>query len=669
MERGIFPQESGFSSSALTASDDSTRRRHDSRMMGGATNAGGQSAKSYYDLYPERKRTGPYIPKPALVDHLGDPCKQSITSGSGSGSIRRCRSGSQLSSQRKDTAAASSRKDKEAVPRQSHAAGNGRSEIESLRRSASSTHVVSPMALGLARPHIPAQQPVKSIDEIVRAHSASLLSVPPSPSTRGPLRSASWSAFEPIPRVHRSSITAYSSQHQAPSDTESDHSAGSVEQETRTILRGARDDPLGRRMSNLSVGTNDSNTTSRHNDARRKSSVGIASSSRTPSRQSILQGTYKTGPTAFRRGLTLCMRIKVAGAPPLQLSFADVGLEHGHPVMVFLGLGASRHLIGLYDEVAASLGLRLICIDRWGIGRTDSVAPEKRNILGWSLVVEKVADLLDIDKFSVLAHSAGAPFAAALGLLFPHRIQGPLHLLSPWKGMQQDSGYRWLRYIPDGVIKTAHAADYRIQNWKLSKEGSRAANRPRSSTASDGRTKARPSAATEIDRAPTPPPKDRIQDRIDSASETGSRLSRDTTGSSSDGMYVYQEAATRHAVEASRSALAHELEADGLMESQRDDARDLLKASHSESARGLVDDLNIVLGKRPWGFGYADVHLACEVWHGSKDERIPLSSSISLAKEMSDCVLHIVDGASHSLMTNTNVILEVFESIREHANR
>ncbi len=118
--------------------------------------------------------------------------------------------------------------------------------------------------------------------------------------------------------------------------------------------------------------------------------------------------------------------------------------------MVFLGLGASRHLVGLYDDLATSLGLRLICIDRWGIGRTDSLASESRTILGWSLIVEQVAELLAIDRFSVLAHSAGAPFAAAVALLFPDRIQGPVRLLAPWAGMQQDSGYRWLRYVPEG---------------------------------------------------------------------------------------------------------------------------------------------------------------------------------------------------------------------------
>jgi pimeloyl-ACP methyl ester carboxylesterase len=93
---------------------------------------------------------------------------------------------------------------------------------------------------------------------------------------------------------------------------------------------------------------------------------------------------------------------------------------------------------------------------------------------------------------------------------------------------------------------------------------------------------------------------------------------------------------------------------------------ELLRASHAESSRGLVDDLNLVLGKRPWGFDYTDLGVACEVWHGSKDEKIALSSSVSLAREMRDCQLHVVEGASHSLMTNSSVVMQVFESIVKH---
>lgn len=49
---------------------------------------------------------------------------------------------------------------------------------------------------------------------------------------------------------------------------------------------------------------------------------------------------------------------------PLTVSLADMGDPNGFPLIVFLGLGCVRHIMGLYDEMADCLGLRLIAIDR-----------------------------------------------------------------------------------------------------------------------------------------------------------------------------------------------------------------------------------------------------------------------------------------------------------------
>lgn len=149
------------------------------------------------------------------------------------------------------------------------------------------------------------------------------------------------------------------------------------------------------------------------------------------------------------------------------VSFADVGDARGHAVVIFLGLGAVRYLIGLYDEMASALRLRLICVDRWGMGKTDDLPSEKRGVLEWSNVISEVTDQLGIRRFSVLAHSAGAPYAMATSLMHSDRLIGPVHLLAPWVSPVIENGYKWLRYIPDGVIKTAQAAEWRMQGWRL----------------------------------------------------------------------------------------------------------------------------------------------------------------------------------------------------------
>lgn len=123
---------------------------------------------------------------------------------------------------------------------------------------------------------------------------------------------------------------------------------------------------------------------------------------------------------------------------PLQVSFADIGKPDGRPVVVFLGLGCVRYLIALYDDLARALGLRIICIDRWGLGKTDQVPQDRRGVLDWADVVRGVLDELGIERFQVVAHSAGAPYALACVLKMERRVHGKVHLLSPWVGGDVD---------------------------------------------------------------------------------------------------------------------------------------------------------------------------------------------------------------------------------------
>ncbi|SOV08571.1 uncharacterized protein UDID_00395 [Ustilago sp. UG-2017a] len=641
MERGSSLR-SVRSSSGKVGSHTRSRplaRSQASREVSGS----GETTRSYYDLYPERKQTGPYIPKSALVAPE-EAASQSASPAPEGSSVCRSRSSSRLEPARKEASHSSEKRHAGAFLLPPDTSRKRTEGSTSVRRSLSSTYAASSVALGRARPRTITLEPVKSIDEIIKTHSGNLLSAPQ--SQRGPQRSASWSAFESTTPLSQSNSVRSSTYDEEPSKSDSEGSEGSVEQETRAVLRTTHSNDIGRRLSRLSIGGTTSSVSETGHGALQS-----------PARREVNTKSLASGLTS----LTLCTKVKVAGSPLLQVSFADVGLETGHPVMVFLGLGASRHLIGLYDEVAASLGLRLVCIDRWGIGRTDSVQSDGRNILSWSFVVEQVADLLEIDRFSILAHSAGAPFAVALALLFPHRIQGPLHLLAPWTGMQQDSGYRWLRYVPDGVIKTAQAAEWKIQNWKLNKEGSRGANRNAFTQAEEPCYDIRQYDLEEFDKGPTPPPKERTHRRNNALAEHGTSLPSSKSGET--------QAETRKVVDGSRPALSWQISDSQMAEAERNSAVELLKASHAESARGLVDDLQMVLGKRPWGFGYTDLQADCEVWHGSKDERIPLSSSINLSREMKACSLHVVEGASHSLMTNSEVVVEVFESIRKRSGR
>ncbi|KAJ4486384.1 hypothetical protein J3R30DRAFT_3401954 [Lentinula aciculospora] len=175
----------------------------------------------------------------------------------------------------------------------------------------------------------------------------------------------------------------------------------------------------------------------------------------------------------YLRSTRLTTLLKLTRSPhashdnPLTVSLSDLGSQNGFPVLVFLGLGCVRHIMGLYDEMAQCLGLRLITIDRWGLGRTEPRAKSAKGIIQWASVVEEVLDRLHIDECSVMAHSAGAPYALSFANKLPYRIRGEICLLAPWVG--ESAGYKWLKYVPNGILKTAQAAEWKLQTWMIGK--------------------------------------------------------------------------------------------------------------------------------------------------------------------------------------------------------
>lgn len=178
----------------------------------------------------------------------------------------------------------------------------------------------------------------------------------------------------------------------------------------------------------------------------------------------------------YLRSVRLTTLLKLTRPPhasvenPLVVSLSDLGSSTGYPLVIFLGLGGVRYVSGLYDDMAECLGIRLITIDRWGIGRTEvPKSKTARGIPEWASAVEEVLDLLHIDQCSVMAHSAGAPYALSFANKVPERIRGDILLLAPWVGGVEGAGYKWLKYVPTGILKTAQAAEWKIQAWMLGK--------------------------------------------------------------------------------------------------------------------------------------------------------------------------------------------------------
>jgi len=102
------------------------------------------------------------------------------------------------------------------------------------------------------------------------------------------------------------------------------------------------------------------------------------------------------------------------------MGIASVGRDDGFPIIHFHGSGSSRLEVKLFAAKASEEGVRLIGLDRPGIGLSDPKSGFR--LLDWPDDVVEVADQLGIERFAVEGLSAGGPFALACAYKIPHRL-------------------------------------------------------------------------------------------------------------------------------------------------------------------------------------------------------------------------------------------------------
>lgn len=113
------------------------------------------------------------------------------------------------------------------------------------------------------------------------------------------------------------------------------------------------------------------------------------------------------------------------------LGYAEYGLVRGNVLFYF---GASRLEARFLAEQARKAGIRLIGLDRPGMGR--SSFQKDRRLLDWPDDVLEVADRLQIDRFAVMGTSSGGPYALACAYKISERLTacgvvsgvGPVHV-------------------------------------------------------------------------------------------------------------------------------------------------------------------------------------------------------------------------------------------------
>ncbi len=103
-----------------------------------------------------------------------------------------------------------------------------------------------------------------------------------------------------------------------------------------------------------------------------------------------------------------------------KLGFIERGDPEEKVVFYLHGWPCSRFEMLLIELFANIKGVRMIAIDRPGIGLSDF--KKKRTILDLADDIIELADFLEIDKFSILGLSGGAPYAHGCAFKIPDRL-------------------------------------------------------------------------------------------------------------------------------------------------------------------------------------------------------------------------------------------------------
>ncbi len=402
------------------------------------------------------------------------------------------------------------------------------------------------------------------------------------------------------------------------------------------------------------------------------------------------------------------------------ISYSEVGDRNGAAVFICVGMGLTRYVTAFYDELATTLRLRLITVDRPGVGGSEAYPPTDRSgPLNWPDDVWTICQSLGITKFSMLAHSAGAIYALATALVMPHLIHGKIHLLAPWIPPSQlgavphstasappagalPRSQRFLRVLPTPFLKAANSSFMTATSASLKPAAKRTKSHGltgNNTTTSPIRGKERPATR---DGAPAPTSSDfnrresmMLMDQfmpdvnqmenypIPVDAEEGASLARNTSVVMS---------ATATPMDPSFEFASSALNAAEHTEKERKMAytTHLTQRTWELAVRDSnpATDLLVCLERhRDVGFRYTDVSRAVVMTHGSEDKRVPLANIKWLAEQMNrraeasvpqsrdglsdpsawgGCELRILAGEGHGLMASPSIMGDCLTEIAKY---
>ncbi|KAK5167969.1 uncharacterized protein LTR77_006536 [Saxophila tyrrhenica] len=349
------------------------------------------------------------------------------------------------------------------------------------------------------------------------------------------------------------------------------------------------------------------------------------------------------------------------------ISFSEVGDPSGAAVFICVGMGLTRYVTAFYDELATTLRLRLITVDRPGVGGSEPYpATDRSGPLNWPDDVWTICQSLGITKFSMLAHSAGAIYALATALVMPQNIHGKIHLLAPWIPPSQlgavphsttsappagalPRSQRLLRVLPTPFLRAANSSFMTATSASLKPAAKRTkSHNYAESPTSPVRSKARPSTRDGAATALTPADLNRresmmLMDQfmpdlnpmenypIPLTSKNGAPLSRKPSAVIMSATATPMDPSFEFASSALNAAEHTEKERKTLYTTHLTQRTWELAVRDSNPATDLLVCLE---RHRDVGFRYTDVSREVVVTHGSEDKRVPLANVKWLAGQM-----------------------------------
>lgn len=338
------------------------------------------------------------------------------------------------------------------------------------------------------------------------------------------------------------------------------------------------------------------------------------------------------------------------------ISFSEVGDPEGSVIFCCVGMGLTRFITAFYDELASTLKLRLVTPDRPGIGGSESRTDGLDTPLGWPDDVRAICQHLNITKFSILAHSAGAIYALATALRMPQHIRCRVHLLAPWippsqmhkLGLREDLSpakslpysQRFLRSLPTTFLKAANSNFLSATSANVTTSLPKSPRRSKRKSFIWGGA-----AAPDIQECTTGGDRNEsLSIRLHNSELADFSIenrppSRSVSNLANVGFTAQSERERRSAYDARLTGAIWDAATTG--------------------TNPAVDLLVCLERRQPIGFRYVDITRSVVIHHGSKDSRVPVDNVKWLGNVMRRCEVRVLEGEGHGLMASAGVMSSV----------